>query len=246
MKLHVLKSESSGNGYIIYNDNECLILEAGVKLFEVKKVLDFDLSIIEGVLITHEHMDHCKYIEQYLDATLPCYTSKGTADNIKYKGGRRPRICEAGKQFMIGNFTVLAFDTIHDCYQPFGYLISHAETGTILFITDSFYSEFTFKNLNQIIMEVNYDPEILERNIEAGYLHPGVKNRIITSHLSINTAIDLLKANDLSQVNNIVLIHLSAGNSHAVNFQKTIEGVTGKTVTVADAGMEIVINKKPF
>jgi DNA/RNA-binding domain of Phe-tRNA-synthetase-like protein len=57
----------------------------------------------------------------------------------------------------------------------------------------------------------------------------------------------MLKANNLSQVNNIVLIHLSDGNSDAEDFQKQVTELTGKTVYVADAGMIIDnFNKKPF
>jgi phosphoribosyl 1,2-cyclic phosphodiesterase len=246
MKLLTLKTGSSGNGYLLYNDRECLILEAGVKLSEVKKAIDFNISIINGLILTHLHQDHSKYIEQYLDSAIPCYASQGTVETIKYKGQRRPYVCKSGVQLKVGNFTVLPFDVIHDCVEPFGYLINHRETGNVLFITDSFYSEYTFKGLNNIIMEVNYDPEILDKNIESGKLHPGIRRRIITSHLGINTAIEMLKANDLSQVNNIVLIHLSDGNSHAENFKKAVEETTGKTVTIADAGVEILLNKYPF
>ena len=101
-------------------------------------------------------------------------------------------------------------------------------------------------SLNNIIMEVNYDLDILDANINAGLLHPSVRNRIITSHMAIHTAIDLLGANDLTEVNNIILIHLSDGNSNSDKFKSMVESVTGKTVTIADAGIEININKTPF
>lgn len=57
MKLSVLASSSSGNCYCLENDNECLILEAGVKFLDVKKHLDFNVNKIKGVLISHEHLD---------------------------------------------------------------------------------------------------------------------------------------------------------------------------------------------
>jgi phosphoribosyl 1,2-cyclic phosphodiesterase len=245
MLLKVISSSSKGNLYAFISEKETLIWEAGISMIKLKKALNFDISKIVGCIASHVHSDHFGKAKEFLKAGIDIYTSQGT---INFSGINHHRLhaIEIGKQFKLGDFTILAFPTIHDAPDSIGFMINHPEMGNTLALTDTYYVEFKFKGLTNILMEVNYDPEILEQNIEAGYLHPGVKNRIITSHLSINTAIDLLKANDLSLVNNVVLIHLSSGNSHAVDFQKIIEGVTGKKVTVADAGVEIEINKKPF
>lgn len=172
------------------------------------------------------------------------YTSKGTAS--KFAKHHRLHEVEEGVIFHVGDFMVYPFGVIHDAAEPFGYLINHEESGNVLFLTDTFYSEYVFKGLHNIILEVNYDREILEKNIEEGKLNKAIRKRIITSHMSLDTAKDLLQANDITEVNNIVLIHLSDGNSHAENFKKEIENLTGKTVTVADTGTEINIDKTPF
>ena len=57
---------------------------------------------------------------------------------------------------------------------------------------------------------------------------------------------DALKANDLTRVNNIVLIHISEGNGDAVAFRDGIAKATGKTVHVAKPGLRISFNKTPF
>jgi phosphoribosyl 1,2-cyclic phosphodiesterase len=246
MFLKILSSSSSGNGYILYNDMEALVIETGVRLSEVKKALDFDISRVVGAIISHEHQDHFKYHGEFLKAGIEVYCSLGTHACSEYKSHHRLFPIPADYIQKIGEFTVLPFKVQHDAREPFGYLINHPETGLILFITDSYFSEYTFAGLNQVILEVNYDPDILEMNINAGKLHPSVRNRIVTSHMGIHTAIELLAANDLSRVNNIVLIHLSDSNSHAENFKKKIESVTGKSVTIADAGTELLINKIPF
>ena len=62
MKLVVLGSSSSGNCYVLDAGNEALILEAGIRLNEVKKVLGFNIRKVVGCLITHQHGDHAKYI----------------------------------------------------------------------------------------------------------------------------------------------------------------------------------------
>jgi len=64
--------------------------------------------------------------------------------------------------------------------------------------------------------------------------------------MSFATCKEALLANNLSGVNNIVLIHLSDGNSNAREFQRDIHNATGKTVHVADKGMTIFFNKTPF
>jgi phosphoribosyl 1,2-cyclic phosphodiesterase len=57
--------------------------------------------------------------------------------------------------------------------------------------------------------------------------------------MSIQSTLELLEANDLSSVKNIVLIHLSDNNSDAVSFKKPVEEQTGLPTTIADANVEI-------
>jgi hypothetical protein len=57
---------------------------------------------------------------------------------------------------------------------------------------------------------------------------------------------ETLLANDLSAVNNIVLIHLSDCNSNALEFQQGIKKATGKTVHIANKLMILKFNKTPF
>ena len=64
--------------------------------------------------------------------------------------------------------------------------------------------------------------------------------------MNLSTCKELLQANDLSKVNNIVLIHLSDSNSNAKQFQQEITATTGKKVYVAEAGLTIDFNKQPF
>ena len=57
MKFSVLASGSKANCYCLQNDNEVLIIEAGVSFMEVKKHLDFNISNIRCILCSHEHFD---------------------------------------------------------------------------------------------------------------------------------------------------------------------------------------------
>ena len=64
--------------------------------------------------------------------------------------------------------------------------------------------------------------------------------------MSLDTCKALLRANDLTAVNNIILIHLSDGNSNAELFKKEVAAETGKKVTIASKGIEIDFGKTPF
>lgn len=245
MKLRVLSSGSVGNCYLFEGITSTLIVEVGVPFKQVKEALRFDLRKVAGCIITHEHKDHCKGVAELVAAGIDTYASAGT---IKAMGvtSNRLRPVQPKKVFNVGEFTIYPFDVKHDCAEPLGFLIKHPECGTTLFITDSFYVPYTFKGLNNILVEANYCENIINTRLLSGRLNGFVHDRVITSHMSLQTCQQLLAANDLKAVNNIVLIHLSDTNSDAAAFKRSIEQQTGKSVYVAEKGLSINFNSTPF
>ena len=67
MLLTVLGSSSKGNGYILDNGQEALILECGVNIKEAKKALQFNIRKVAGCVVTHQHNDHAGHIAKYAD-----------------------------------------------------------------------------------------------------------------------------------------------------------------------------------
>jgi phosphoribosyl 1,2-cyclic phosphodiesterase len=247
MFLKILNSSSSGNCYILDSGREALVIEAGVSLAEVKKALGFDVSRVVGCIVSHEHGDHAGKVKSYLRERITVYASCGTITAIEGIVSRpKMDILLPGKEHRIGGFTVLPFDVQHDAAEPLGFVIHHKECGNVLFATDTYYLAYKFNNLNNVLIECNYRLDILNKNTEAGNLPPVQRNRTLKSHMSYNTCRDALLANDLRAVNNIVLIHLSDGNSNAAEFQQGIHEATGKTVIVAQKGIKIEFNKTPF
>jgi len=53
--LKCLSSGSQGNCYLLECNNEVLIIELGVSWKEVLKGLNYDLSKVVGVLVSHSH-----------------------------------------------------------------------------------------------------------------------------------------------------------------------------------------------
>ena len=81
MKLKVLGSSSSGNCYILESDTEALIIEAGLPFIEVKKALNFNVRKIVGVVVSHSHGDHAKYVAEYKKSGINIFQLFDTDDS---------------------------------------------------------------------------------------------------------------------------------------------------------------------
>lgn len=245
MQLTVISSNSSGNCYILENQDEALLIECGVRFSRIKEALKFNLSKVKGCIISHEHLDHCKGVKDVLAAGINVLASEGS---IKAFGitHHRLNIIKSRQTKMLGGFEIKAFDVQHDCAEPLGFLIRHKDCGLVLFLTDSYYTSYTFPGLNNVIVEANCCQRILDERVAGGVASEFLRNRVISSHMSLDTCKEFLAANDLSKVNNIVLIHLSDSNSDASRFQKEVKQLTACNVTVAQPGLTIPFNLTPF
>ena len=246
MKLKVINTGSVGNAYILENDSEALLIECGVNIKDIKQALNYSFSKLVACIVTHEHGDHAKAIKDVLKAGIKVFATEGTHAACGTTMHHRACMLKLSKEVKIGSFRIRPFHIKHDAAEPCGFLINHPETGNVLFLTDTVYSPYTFENLHNIIVEANYSKEIIDRKVREGASPEFLRNRILKSHLSLENCKELLKANDLSNVNHIIMIHLSDSNSNEDQFQREVQELTGKNVTVASAGMEINFNKYPF
>src|SRR5208337_362818 len=96
-----------------------------------------------------------------------------------------------------------------------------------LFLTDSAYSPVRFINLNVIAIEANFCEEILSNNIQNGTVPAVVGRRVRRNHLSLETLIQMLKANDLSRCRQVWLLHLSDANSDEARMIRAVQEATG-------------------
>jgi len=245
MQLTVLNSGSTGNGYVLQNGTEALVLECGVPRQDCLAALGWQTKKVAGVLISHEHGDHSKFIEDYLQL-MPVYCSKGTAEAISYKRSRRPQVLEPLRTISLGGFRVRPIPAEHDAAEPFAYIIDHEDLGRLLFATDTYYLRYRIPDMTCLMIECNYSLPLLNANVEAGLVPAALKNRTLDSHMSLEHLKDMLAANDLHKVSQIVLIHLSARNSDPQAFCREIIRHTGKPTIYAKKGLTIEINKTPF
>lgn len=226
MKLKVLESGSRGNSYILENDTEALLIEAGVPFKDIVRHVEY--KKIVGCIVSHEHKDHAKYLKEYLDRGI------SYLDNDWLK--------DLGTSF--GGFRIKAFVNYHNV-PCFGYLIYHKDMGNVVFSTDTGYIEYTFKGINHWLVECNYSKEILDQRVEKGF-NPYLADRIVNDHMSLATCKEFFLANDLLNTRNIVLLHLSDSNSNAEQFQSEIGELTKKATYIAEKGLEIDLNLIPF
>lgn len=258
MTLTVIGSGSSGNCYILQNEQEALIIEAGLPFDkEVKRALNWNTAKIKAVIVSHAHGDHSACASQYTQAGIRVMALPDVIERRHLGLFATP--FQPGRGFKVGGFKVLPFPLIHyntdgtrcpNC----GFLITHQETGRICFFTDceSFarevqtedgikYQPYDFPNVSHWMMEANYDDFILNRS----HLDDHLKERIRRSHMSLRNVLKVAKRVDLHMTREILLLHLSDGNSDDRKFVREMRKATGKRTYAAHAGLRIDYDIKP-
>lgn len=235
--IKVLASGSSGNCYLLETEKETLILECGIRYKDILKGLNFDLSKVVGCLVTHEHKDHCKAINEVMSAGINVYMSEGTAAGIDFKvpvetSAYRMNYLRHNIPKHIGGFTILPFNVEHDVNEPLGFLIYHKELGKVVFVTDTYYLKSVFTKVDHILIECNYSESILNQ------IQP-YRARVIKSHMSLETLKESLNSWNLENTKDITLIHISEGNGEPERFKKEIEELTGVKTNIATPGLVI-------
>lgn len=233
MNILVIASSSKGNCYRISDGMTSILVEVGIPYQKIREALNFTLSDIDAALCTHSHMDHSKAAEAIMTAGVDLYCSQGCAED-RGLSGHRLHYVKDGEDRKIGTMRVYFFKAMHDAPEPLMFVICSSVTREkLLFCTDSYYIPNRFLGLNYIMVEANYSLEILEHNIANGLLPASLRNRIVHSHFSIEHLLEMLRANDLSQLKEIWLLHLSGGNSSAADFRDQVEKETGTPTYIA-------------
>ena len=233
MDIRVLASGSAGNCYCVSDGSTSLLLECGISVKQIRRGLGFGLTNVAACLVSHEHQDHAKAVADVLRAGVEVYTSPGTIKALGLEH-HRLRPVRAKETFKVGTWTVRAFETQHDAQEPLGFLLhSRASNERLLYATDTYYIRYKFPGLTHIMVECNYAADILEANVKRGSVPEVLKKRLLTSHFSLDNVKEFLKANDLSKVQEIWLLHLSDGNSDEERFKQEVMQLTGKPTYIA-------------
>ena len=232
MRFEALASSSAGNAYVVSDKDTRILLECGVSHSKLQKLSGFSLAEFHACLVSHEHKDHAKAVEELISRGMAVYMSPGTADALEVDSAE---LIENMEQFNVGSLDIVPFTTFHDAREPLGFLIKSRVDGDVLaFATDTVNLRYKFPGLNILAIEANYDKHILDR---CEKMPEKVRYRITNSHMEIDTLCDYLRSLDLSQCREIHLLHLSDATSHEGHF-------INKVSRAVPRGIEITACKK--
>lgn len=218
-------SGSSGNCYYVGNRHGGVIVDAGIKAEIVESTLKargIPMEKVKGVLLTHDHTDHSKYIYQLLKGNrhLALYCTNRVLNALLRRHGISRRIKDYHKAifkeipFKIAGFEITAFDVPHDAADSCGYFIDRVGRHFVI-ATDlgevAERARFYTSQAHYLVIEANYDSEMLERGPYPQYL----KARIRTpqGHLDNCATAAFLSQIAGGELSHIWLCHLSQENN---------------------------------
>lgn len=231
MEIQVIASGSTGNAYLVNDGTTSVLLDAGVPLKQIQAACRYQLNRIKGCFISHSHKDHSKAAEKLAERGINIYLAADTLQEIKGQG-HRFKVIEPQQQIEVGNLIVMPFALEHDV-NNYGYLIfSKATKEKLVYITDTAYCRYRFTGLTHIMIETNYDKNVARENVLNSVIPDSLRERVTESHMSIDTALEFIKANQQPSLRQIYLLHLSNHNSLADRFKLDVQAISGVEVMV--------------
>lgn len=233
-------SGSSGNSYLLQNDNDMLVIDSGVGVRTLKKYYhDYGLTLahINNILITHDHADHVKSVGAISNAfNIPVFSTsdvhKGIRKNycVRKKIEPQNEICiEKGKTYQIGSYKVTPFGVPHDSTDNVGYKIENSGI-TFCLMTDIGHVTDEIRDnvacADYLVIEANHDEQMLKNGPYPQYLKERVAGE--NGHLSNKVCAETIAQYASDKLKHVWLCHLSEENNHPELLRKTIEDFLGQ------------------
>lgn len=218
--LTALNSGSNGNCYYIGNDNEAVLIDAGLSCRETERRmyrLGLTMKQVKAIFISHEHSDHIKGLEVLSRKhQLPVYISPGTLRHAGLKlNPDLVRPLSAGIPVHIGALMVNAFLKHHDAADPHSFTVEDSHTCIGVFTDIGKVCENIsthFQRCHAAFLEANYDEVLLENGRYPYHLKKRIRGG--RGHLSNKEALDLFLSCKPKHMSHLFLSHLSADNNN--------------------------------
>lgn len=234
VKFISLASGSSGNCYYIGTEKYGILIDAGIAVRTIKKTLKevgIEMDMIRAVFITHDHADHIKAVGGLGEKlNIPIYATalihEGIARSycMTEKLHTSARYLEKQQPMQLEDFCIESFEVPHDGTDNVGYCIQ-IDGKVFSFLTDLGEITPTAANYilkaNYLILEANYDEEMLRMGTYPQYLKDRISSR--TGHMSNTDTANFLSENMTDRLKYIWLCHLSKDNNHPELAYKTVE-----------------------
>ena len=220
LKFCSLYSGSSGNSLFVQSNNTKILIDCGTSAKKIETALDnidIDITDIDAILVTHEHSDHIQGLgtiskNHDIPVFANCETWEAMENQRNKMTSNNIKTFENNTEFHIGNLQIVPFSTPHDAVNPCGFSICSG-TKKISIATD-------FKDSKFMLLEANYEPEILK---VSNYPY-SLKQRIAGPHghlsnIEAGKTISNLFGKELKEV---MLGHLSKENNFPEMAYKTV------------------------
>lgn len=217
MNVCVLSSGSGGNCTYIESGKTKILIDLGTSsLYAEKKLQELNINPqdIDGLFITHTHVDHIKGIKVFLKK----YHTKLYLSEIILKeiyNDIKPENYEIiDKNIILNDFNITMFKTSHDTLDANGFIFK-SNGKSIVYVTDTGYINIRnhklLSNHNLYIFESNHDVEMLMN----GRYPYHIKQRILgdKGHLSNKDSALYLSKFVGMNTKCIILAHLSKDNN---------------------------------
>jgi phosphoribosyl 1,2-cyclic phosphodiesterase len=219
LTVHSIASGSSGNSILIKDDQNTLLIDAGIgirRLVAALEAVEVNPADLSAILITHEHSDHVAgAVRMSRRFGIPLAANAPTLASIAGSNDVPHMTIELGEEIAFGQLCVRSFPVSHDATCPVGYSVSCSGT-TVCIATDTGALTVPVRNeaslADLLILESNHDVNMLV----AGPYPWHLKRRIMGDwgHLSNETAASLLFGLAASGRNpSVWLAHLSKTNN---------------------------------
>ena len=223
MRAISLGSGSKGNCTLIATDTSAILVDAGFGVKDTHARLEkigFSPDQLMAIFVTHEHGDHCQGAGRLERAwSLPVYASQGTATGAKLDSAL-PLF--DGVSVTVGDIDIQPVLVAHDAREPTQFVF-HSGGVRLGICTDlgsvTQHVVREFQDLDALLLEANYDPEMLAR----GPYPPKLKARVggPHGHLSNQQGLDLLQQVLSPRLKKLVACHLSEKNNSVEHVQQT-------------------------
>jgi phosphoribosyl 1,2-cyclic phosphodiesterase len=246
----VLASDSKGNATFLRVGDERYLIDAGISAKRIKKALSEigeDISELDGVIITHEHIDHISGIKALTQMyQLKFWLSFETYKKIQKKVGNiDAEFIEVGEEFKLGkNLLIMPYEIPHDAIDPVAFLVKSSHGDPIIgYLMDcgrlNPYLIDGFRKVKILIIESNHSFDLL---LQSDY-PTCLKQRILGSkgHLS-NWDVGRFIIETHPSI--VVLSHLSENNNHPGTALSEIEEIFACYMEESSLPFIVVVNKK--
>ncbi len=221
MSLYIssINSGSNGNCYYIGNEQEAVLVDAGISCRETEKRmkrLGLSMNSVKAIFVSHEHSDHISGItvlsKKY---KLPVYITDNTYRNSGLQlENYLLKSFTAYQTVQVGGFTIIPFPKHHDAADPHSFLVHYDDIKIGVFTDIGAPCDHVIKHFSQChaaFLEANYDEELLEQGKYPYYLKRRIRGG--KGHLSNTQALEIFKSCKPAFMSHLLLSHLSKDNN---------------------------------